>query len=108
GRGGINFDAKVRRGSFEPEDLFYAHISGMDSFAKGLKAAARLIEERILDSFIERRYRSFREGIGEQIVSGKATLHTLEQYAMQNREIRNESGRQEWLKAAINEVICSV
>ncbi|SHE10022.1 Xylose isomerase [Chlamydia abortus] len=108
GRGGINFDAKVRRGSFEPEDLFYAHIAGMDSFAKGLKAAARLIEERILDSFIERRYRSFREGIGEQIVSGKATLHTLEHYAMQNREIRNESGRQEWLKAAINEVICSV
>ncbi|GIP33860.1 xylose isomerase [Paenibacillus sp. J2TS4] len=108
GRGGINFDAKVRRGSFEPEDLFYAHIAGMDSFARGLKAAAKLIEERLLDEFIERRYRSFTEGIGQQIVSGQATLHTLEQYALENRPIRNESGRQEALKAAINEIIFSV
>jgi xylose isomerase len=107
GKGGVNFDAKVRRASFEPEDLFYAHIAGMDAYAKGLKTAAKLIEDRVFDDAIDRRYRSFKEGIGLDIVSGKATLHTLEQYALQNKPIRNESGRQELLKATLNQYLLS-
>ncbi|WP_426449600.1 xylose isomerase [Paenibacillus sp. S-38] len=108
GKGGVNFDAKVRRGSFEDEDLFYAHIAGMDSYARGLKAAAKLVEERILDDILDQRYRSFNEGIGAEIVSGKATLASLEQYALQNNPIRNESGRLERIRATLNEVIFSV
>ncbi len=108
GRGGINFDAKVRRGSFEPEDLFHAHIAGMDTFAWGLKAAAKLIENRTLESVVEERYATFRQGIGADIVAGKATLASLEQYALQNNPIKNVSGRQERLQIAVNEAIYSV
>ncbi|MFC4102357.1 xylose isomerase [Paenibacillus xanthanilyticus] len=108
GRGGVNFDAKVRRGSFENEDLFLAHIAGMDTYAWGLKAAAKLIEEKVIDNIVDNRYRSFKEGIGADIVSGKATLHTLEQYALQNNPIINESGRQERIKLQLNEIIFSV
>lgn len=105
GKGGLNFDAKVRRGSFEPEDLFYAHIAGMDSFAIGLKVAQKLIEDRVLDDFIEERYNSFTEGIGRDIVEGKADFHKLEAYALQNDNIQNRSGRQELLKAKINQYL---
>ncbi|WP_127533785.1 xylose isomerase [Paenibacillus kobensis] len=108
GRGGVNFDAKVRRGSFEVEDLFLAHIAGMDSFAWGLKAAAKLIENKVLDSVVEDRYASFNSGIGAEIVSGKATLASLEQYALQNNPIVNKSGRQERLRLLLSEVIYSV
>jgi len=108
GRGGINFDAKVRRGSFEPEDLFHAHIAGMDTYAWGLKAAAKLIENRTLESVVEDRYATFRSGIGADIVAGKATLASLEQYALQNNPIKNVSGRQERLQIAVNEAIYSV
>ncbi|PNQ78184.1 xylose isomerase [Paenibacillus sp. F4] len=106
GRGGINFDAKVRRASFEPEDLFLAHIAGMDTYAKGLKVAAKLIEDRVFEDFIEKRYSSFKEGIGADIVSGKATLASLAEYALANETPRkNVSGRQEYLKAKLNQYI---
>ncbi|WP_276356706.1 xylose isomerase [Cohnella caldifontis] len=109
GRGGVNFDAKVRRTSFTDEDLFFAHIAGMDSFARGLKAAAKLVEEKVLDSIVEQRYSSFKEGIGAEIVSGKATLKSLEAYALQNNKpIKLESGRLEQIRATLNEVIFSV
>ncbi|MBD2847338.1 xylose isomerase [Paenibacillus sp. IB182496] len=108
GRGGINFDAKVRRGSFEDVDLFYAHIAGMDSFAWGLKAAAKMVESKFFDTIIGERYGSYGSGIGEEIVSGKATLKSLEQYALQNNPIKNISGRQERIKQQINEIIYSV
>ncbi|PDO10457.1 MAG: xylose isomerase [Candidatus Reconcilbacillus cellulovorans] len=108
GRGGVNFDAKVRRASFEPEDLVIAHIAGMDSFARGLKVAAKLIEDRVFEKAIEERYASFREGIGLEIVSGRANFHTLEQYALQNRPIENRSGRQEWLRAKLNQYLLNV
>lgn len=108
GRGGVNFDAKVRRASFDDEDLFFAHIAGMDSYAHGLKAAAKLIETRVLDDFVEQRYSSFKEGIGADIVSGKATLKSLEAYALQNKPIKNASGRLEQLRATLNEAIFSV
>ncbi|QGG55145.1 xylose isomerase [Paenibacillus sp. FSL W8-1187] len=108
GRGGVNFDAKVRRGSYELEDLFLAHIAGMDSFAWGLKAAAKLIEDRVIDGIVEERYATFKQGIGADIVSGKATLASLEQYALQNNPMNNRSGRLEQIKAKLNEVIYRV
>ncbi|AZN39889.1 xylose isomerase [Paenibacillus albus] len=108
GRGGINFDAKVRRGSFEDQDLFLAHIAGMDTYAWGLKAAAKLIDEKVIDNIVDNRYRSFRDGIGAEIVAGRATLASLEQYALQNNVIKNESGRQERIKLMLNEIIYSV
>ncbi|CAM4365415.1 MAG: xylose isomerase [Paenibacillus macerans] len=107
GSGGVNFDAKVRRGSFEPEDLFYAHIAGMDSFAKGLKVAGKLIEDKFFDKLIEERYASFKTGIGADIVSGKANFKTLEAYALQNSKIVNKSNHLELIKARLNEYIFS-
>ncbi|WP_027092932.1 xylose isomerase [Cohnella thermotolerans] len=108
-RGGVNFDAKVRRTSFEDEDLFFAHIAGIDAYAHGLKAAAKLIEERILDDIVEERYSSYREGIGAEIVAGKASLKSLEQYVLTKQQpIKNRSGRLEQIRAKVNEVIFSV
>jgi xylose isomerase len=109
GRGGVNFDAKVRRASFEAEDLFLAHIAGMDTYAKGLKVAAKLIEDRVFEDFIEKRYSSFSEGIGADVVSGKATLASLAEYALNNENPRkNQSGRQEHLKATLNQYIYAI
>ncbi|HZG85792.1 xylose isomerase [Paenibacillus sp.] len=105
GSGGVNFDAKVRRQSFDAEDLFYAHIAGMDTFARGLKAAARLIEERVLDQVLEERYESFRSGIGLEIVSGKADFKSLEAYIIDKGEIQNKSGRLEQIRSLLNEYI---
>ncbi|MCJ8006047.1 xylose isomerase [Lederbergia wuyishanensis] len=105
GKGGLNFDAKVRRGSFEPEDLFHAHIAGMDSFAIGLKVAAKLLEDRVLEDFVADRYSSYTEGIGLDIVEGRADFHKLEEYALQLGNIQNRSGRQERLKAIVNQYL---
>ncbi|MFT4413951.1 xylose isomerase [Fredinandcohnia humi] len=105
GSGGLNFDAKVRRGSFEPEDLFHAHIAGMDSFAIGLKVAQRLLEDRVLEDFIADRYESYTNGIGLDIVEGRTDFHKLEQYALSLGEITNKSGRQERLKAILNQYL---
>jgi xylose isomerase len=108
GRGGVNFDAKVRRSSFEAIDVVYAHIAGMDAFARGLQVAAKLIEDRVFDHFVDTRYASFTTGIGVDIVSGKANFHTLEAYALQNKPIVNESGRLELIKSILNQYIINV
>ncbi|MCM3254528.1 xylose isomerase [Priestia aryabhattai] len=108
GSGGLNFDAKVRRGSFEQDDLLYAHVAGMDAFARGLKVAHKLVEDRVFENVINERYGSFKEGIGLEIVEGKANFHTLEQYAFKNPNIMNKSGRQERLKAILNQYILEV
>lgn len=105
GKGGLNFDAKVRRGSFEQDDLFYAHIAGMDSFAIGLKVARKLLEDSILEDFIEDRYKSYNDGIGKQIVEGTVGFKELEAYALELSEIHNSSGRTEKLKMIINQYI---
>ncbi|MGD6941246.1 xylose isomerase [Cytobacillus gottheilii] len=105
GSGGLNFDAKVRRGSFEPEDLFHAHIAGMDAFAVGLKVANKLIEDKVLDQFIEERYSSYSSGIGLDIVEGRTNFRELEAYALQLNEIKTQSGRTERLKAIINQYL---
>jgi xylose isomerase len=103
--GGLNFDAKVRRGSFEPIDLFHAHIAGMDTFAKGLKIAHKIIEDGKMDKFVEERYASYTTGIGKEIVSGKVGFKELEKYAMEHDQIKNVSGRQEMLESMLNKFI---
>lgn len=108
GKGGLNFDSKVRRTSFEDNDLFYAHIAGMDAFARGLKVAHKLLEDGAIENFIADRYSSFNQGIGAEIVSGKADFHTLEAYALENDQIQNKSGRTEQLKATLNQYLIEV
>ncbi|WP_254510079.1 xylose isomerase [Anatilimnocola floriformis] len=101
--GGVNFDAKVRRESFEPIDLFYAHIGGMDAFAKGLKVAAAIRAEGEFDKFVKERYSSFDSGVGAEIESGKADFTSLETYMLQKGEVSpNKSGRQEYLENLFN------
>jgi xylose isomerase len=104
--GGTNFDAKVRRESFEPIDLFYAHIGGMDAFARGLKIAAAIREDGRLCEFVKNRYASWDSGIGAKIESGKAGFKELEAYMLKKGEAdANVSGRQEFLENLINEFI---
>ncbi len=105
GRGGLNFDAKVRRGSFAPEDLFHAHIAGMDSFAVGLKVAQKLLDDRALENIIEERYSSFNEGIGKDIVDGRTDFHKLEEHALQLKEIPQQSGQLERIKSVLNQYL---
>ena len=104
--GGVNFDAKVRRESYEPVDLFHAHIGGMDAFARGLKIAAAIRADGRLEAFVKNRYRSWDTGIGKKIESGKSSFKTLETYMLKKGEVtKNESGRQEFLENLINEFI---
>ncbi|MGE3244657.1 MAG: xylose isomerase, partial [Pirellulales bacterium] len=101
--GGVNFDAKVRRESFEPIDLFYAHIGGMDAFARGLKIAAAMREDGKLEELLRDRYASWDQGLGKEIESGKHTFATLEKIMLDKGEAAtNRSGRQEMLENLIN------
>lgn len=103
GPGGVNFDAKVRRESFEPIDLFHAHIGGMDAFARGLKIAAAMRADGALDNFLKQRYASWNTGIGAEIEQGKHSLESLEAYMLDKGEAApNESGRQEMLENLVN------
>jgi xylose isomerase len=104
--GGVNFDAKVRRESFEPIDLFHAHIGGMDAFARGLKIAAAIRRDGRLADFVKQRYSSWDSGIGLKIEAGKTSLKELESYMLKKGEAApNSSGRQEFLENLINEFI---
>lgn len=104
--GGVNFDAKVRRESFEPIDLFHAHIGAMDAFARGAKIAAAIRKDGVLRDFIRQRYASYDTGIGAEIEAGKATFASLEQYMLQKGEAApNQSGRQEMLENIINDYL---
>lgn len=104
--GGVNFDAKVRRESFEPIDLFYAHIGGMDAFARGTKIAAAIRKDGALSNFVKQRYRSYDEGIGKKIEDGTVGFADLEKYMLDkgNAE-KNESGRQELLENVVNQYL---
>jgi xylose isomerase len=104
--GGVNFDAKVRRESFEPEDLFYAHIGAMDAMARGLKIAAAIRKDGRLAEFVKQRYASWDSGIGKKIEQGKADYAELEAHILKQGEARaNVSGRQEFLENLINEFV---
>jgi xylose isomerase len=104
--GGVNFDAKVRRESFEPIDLFHAHVGGMDAFARGLKIASRIRKDGVLSNFVKKRYASFDEGIGKQIDDSATNFSELEKYALEKGEAApNQSGRQEMLENIINDYL---
>ncbi len=103
--GGLNFDSKVRRGSFEPIDLFYAHIAGMDAFAHGLLVADRLLTQGVFEDFVADRYQSYRSGMGEQIARGQVGFEELSAYALDHDQIVHSSGRQEYLEAVLNRYI---
>jgi xylose isomerase len=105
GTGGLNFDAKVRRGSNDPTDLFYAHIGGMDAFAKGLLVAHQMIQDKALSKFIEERYSSHNSGIGQQIMSGKVNMEDVDKWVRNEKNPVLQSGRQEMLEDIINSYI---
>ncbi len=101
--GGLNFDAKVRRESFEPIDLFYAHIGGMDAFALGLKIAAEMRKSGEIDKMVKARYASWDTGIGAEIEAGKHNFASLEKYMLEKGDVApNVSGRQELFENIVN------
>jgi xylose isomerase len=101
--GGLNFDAKVRRESFEPIDLFYAHIGGMDAFAQGLRIAARMQADGVLAKMVKDRYASWDAGVGAEIEAGKHSFETLDAYMQKKGEAApNQSGRQELFENVVN------
>ncbi len=104
--GGLNFDSKVRRASFTPKDLFHAHIAGMDTFAAGLRIASRMWEEQVFEINLKKRYESYDTGIGKKIVDNEIGFKELSTYALNKKTMeKNESGRQEYLEALINQYI---
>ncbi len=108
--GGLNFDSKARRGSFTAEDIFHSYIAGMDTFALGLRAAAKIIEDGRVDSFVADRYSSWTQGIGADIIAGKVSMADLEKYALEKGDVIDSvtSGRQEMLEAIVNNVLFSL
>jgi len=104
--GGVNFDAKVRRESFEPIDLFYAHVGGMDCFAKGLKIAAAIRAEGEIAGMVKDRYGSWDSGIGAEIEAGRHDFKSLEKYMLAKGEAEpNHSGRQELFENVVNRYV---
>ena len=104
--GGLNFDAKVRRESFEPIDLFYAHIGGMDAFARGLKIASAIRKDGRISQIVKERYASWDSGIGAEVEAGKASFASLEAHALSHPDpVQHGSGRQELIENIINELV---
>ncbi len=102
-KGGVNFDAKVRRESFEPIDLFHAHIGGMDAFARGLKIAHAMLADGKLEELLRDRYSSWDNGLGKEIESGKHGFASLEKVMLEKGDAApNKSGRQEMIENLIN------
>ena len=103
GSGGLNYDAKVRRDSFDVEDLFHAHICGMDTWARGLRIAEKIIKDKKLDKAVQTRYASYGKGVGKDIESGKADFESLQAYIIKKGEVDPlPSGRQELLENTFN------
>ncbi len=103
--GGINFDAKLRRNSTDPEDLFLAHIGGMDAFARSLMAAYNILENSPYNSWKTGRYASFDEGTGKAFEEGKISLEGLVEYATSNGTPKQISGKQEMYENLISQYL---
>ena len=103
--GGINFDAKIRRNSTDPADLFYAHIGGVDVFARALIIADNILSKSEYNKIREERYASFDTGKGKEFLEGKLTLEDLRDYAIANGEPEVRSGKQEYLENLVNRYI---
>ncbi len=106
-RGGLNFDAKVRRGSFDPIDLFHAHIGAMDTFARALVIADRMRRDGFFERLLRDRYAGFRSGIGRRILKGELSLADLDEQAQQSPEPSLISGRQEYWENRWNDYLFS-
>ena len=105
--GGLNFDAKPRRGSVDTIDLFYGHIGAMDTFARALLIADRIIKDGVIDGFIKKRYATFDQGYGADVIKGKSSFDKLEKIVLRKGEPELKSGRQEMLENIINQYILS-
>ena len=105
--GGLNFDAKVRRGSFDTLDLFHAHIGGIDTFARALLVADRIIRDGRFDRMLEERYAGYQSGLGKKILEGKTDLVELEKWAIASGEPQRTSGREEALENLLNQFLFS-
>ena len=103
--GGINFDAKVRRNSIDPADLFYAHIGGVDNFARALITASNILEKSDYKKIRKERYQSFDSGKGKAFEEGKLSLEDLRCYAIEHGEPVLKSGKQEYMENLINRFI---
>ena len=105
GKGGVNFDAKIRRNSTDLEDLFYAHIGGMDAFARALLVAQDLLDHSDYKKIRQNRYASFDSGNGKRFEQGELSLEDLRELAHQNGEPQQISGKQELLENIVNQYI---
>ncbi len=103
--GGINFDAKIRRNSTDPEDLFYAHVGGMDAFARALVIADDILQKSDYKKIRADRYSSFNDSTGRAFETGQLSLEDLRTYAIENGEPAVRSGKQEYLENIINRYI---
>ncbi|GJM32148.1 MAG: xylose isomerase [Saprospiraceae bacterium] len=103
--GGVNFDAKTRRNSTDLEDLFHAHIGGMDCFARALLAAQDILDKSPYRKMRKTRYASFDQGPGQDFENGKLTLETLSDYAKKHGEPQQISAQQERYENVINQYI---
>ncbi len=103
--GGLNFDAKLRRESTNLDDMFIAHIGGMDSYARGLLIAHEILENSSLMDSLEQRYESFNDGQGKAFEKSQLSLVDLRNYAAENSEPVQQSGRQEWVENVMNDFI---
>ena len=101
GNGGSNFDAKLRRNSTDPEDIFIAHISGMDAMARALENAAEILENSELPRMVKERYASFDSGKGKDFEDGKLSLEDLVAYAKEHGEPAQISGKQELYETVV-------
>lgn len=105
GAGGVNFDAKIRRNSTDTDDIFHAHIGGMDTFARGLLVAEKVLESSAYKKLRAERYASFDSGKGKEFESGSLTLEDLRAFAIENGEPAAKSGKQELFENLINNAI---
>jgi xylose isomerase len=103
--GGLNFDAKVRRESIDIDDLFVAHIGSMDTFALGLKNAAKLVTSGVFKKILKKRYASYDKGIGAKIENGKTSFTELEKWVMEAGEPRPRSGKQEKCEVILGQYV---
>ncbi len=100
--GGVNFDAKIRRNSTDPKDLFYAHIGGADVFARALITADKIVQHGEFQQIRKDRYASFDSGKGKDFAAGKLSLEALKTFAEENGAAASNSGRQEYMENLLN------
>ena len=106
GTGGTNFDAKLRRQSLDPDDLLHAHVGGMDVCARGLKAAQKMLDDGVLEDFVNERYSNWEHDGAAKMLKGEMTLADVAQWVEdEGIDPQPFSGRQEWLENVVNRYV---